>query len=68
MDTAMFGQHTIHEKMIIGSLVKAGNELSFTGEGWVINGEVFPIFRDFISFCSIKAEAIKLVNEMHDFF
>ena len=64
----MFSDFTKAEKKIIGTLVKAGSDVYCCGRGWVLDDEVFPSFKDFISFCEVRANAINLVKEMEETF
>ena len=56
------------EKKIIGTLVKAGSDVHCCGDGWVLEGEVFESYKDFIAFCNVRTNAIKLIKEMEETF
>tara|TARA_R110002074_G_scaffold150172_2_gene303106 strand:+ start:281 stop:511 length:231 start_codon:yes stop_codon:yes gene_type:complete len=56
------------EKKIIGTLVKAGSDVHCCGDGWVLDGEVFESYKDFIAFCKVRTNAIKLIKEMEETF
>jgi hypothetical protein len=64
----MFSEFTKTEKKIIGTLVKAGSEVYCCGRGWVLDDEVFESYKDFIAFCKVRANAIKLIKEMEETF
>lgn len=55
----MFGQLSDSNKKTVGAIVKAGSEVYYCGNGWVVDDEKFDSFEDFIAHCETKLSDIK---------